>query len=262
MALECPRSPRNSARSSVPEPRTFPKLSVAAFGMLLFSPWAQSQSLVDSALRLLLGNDSNTASFDLDKVRPKPLAPDLRALIVAALPEQGRIRKLREPLQRKLDSLAGVLRIQERESVYEVCVFHAARSAFAFLGLHERTVLLISDAALDMLDAAELQASVAHEIGHEYVWREYHEALLQHDNRRLKELELYCDGVAILTLRRVGLGPAPLLSAAQKVEKFNSLNTGPAGNGERYPSAAERRKFAFAIVKWSDSHLDSNATRK
>jgi hypothetical protein len=108
-----------------------------------------------------------------------------------------------------------------------------------------------------LLDVEELQASVAHEIGHEYVWAEYLEAEKRNDERRLKELELICDGIAILTLRRAGLNPAPLLTAAQKITNYNRLSTGPAANAYRYPSADERNRFAQAIRAWADSRLES-----
>ena len=46
----------------------------------------------------------------------------------------------------------------------------------AFVGLHARTVLLISREALRLLDAKELLAIGAHELGHDYVWDDYAEA--------------------------------------------------------------------------------------
>ena len=237
----------------------FARFTAIAVGLLLFGPSGQSENLVDSALRSFLGNDSNTPGFDLDKLRPQPVAPELKALIVASLPEEGRLQKLQDPLRRKLDSLEAVLRVQQRQSVYEVRVFESEPKAFAFVGLHERAVLLISDAALILLTAEELQASVAHEVGHEYVWTEYREATKRGDNRRLKELELYCDGVAILTLRRAGVEPAPLLTATEKITNFNLLSTGQAWNAERYPSAGERRRFAQAVVNWADAHQEKVA---
>ena len=121
-------------------------------------------------------------------------------------------------------------------------------------GLHRRAVLLISDVALNLLDTAELQASVAHEIGHEYVWAEYLDAAKRNDDRRLKELELICDGVGFLTLRRAGIEPIALLTAAEKIAQFNALSTGPAANGYRYPSFEERKRFAQAIITWAGFH--------
>jgi hypothetical protein len=231
-------------------------LAAATVGLLLFSHCAHSENLVDSALRSFLGNDSNTVGFDLDKSRPQPVSAEVKVLVLVALPKEGRIQKFQDPLRRKLDSLEGVLRRQQRQSVYEVHVFKTEPQAFAFIGLHERAVLLISDAALMLLNAEELQASVAHEIGHEYIWTEYREANARHDTRRLKELELFFDGLAILTLRRAGLGAAPLLTATEKIAMFNRLTTGPAGNAERYPSADERRRFAQAVLTWAGSHFE------
>jgi hypothetical protein len=253
MPRKSQRHPKTPSFSPIPPHRI---LFGPAAGLLLFCACAQSESLVDSALRIFLGNDSNTQGFDLDKSRPKPVSPDLRARALAMLPEEGRIRKVQGSLQLKLESLEAVLHAQQRQSVYEICIFHAEPKPFAFVGLHERAAVLISDAALSLLTAEELKASVAHEIGHEYIWTEYIEGAKRGDNRRLKELELFCDGVAILTLQRVGLSPAPLLTAAERVERFNRLSTGPAGNAERYPTAGERRAFANAVISWANAHRE------
>lgn len=233
--------------------RTIRRLATAILATLLGGSNAHSQDLVDSALRFFVGNDSNTAGFDLDKARPQPVPPDFRTRVLNSLPTEGRVTKLKEPQRQKLDALGTVLRLHQRQSVYEFAVFESAPKPFAFIGLHQRAVLLISDVALNLLDAAELQASVAHEIGHEYVWAEYLEADRRNDNRRLKELELICDGVAILTLRRVGVDPASLLTGIEKIAKFNAVSTGPTEKVYRYPSAEERRRFAQALITWADS---------
>jgi hypothetical protein len=175
-----------------------------------------------------------------------------------SLPAEGRVTKLKESQQRKLDSLGVVLQLHQRQSVYEFAVYESAPKPFAFIGLHQRVVLLISDVALSSLDTAELQASTAHEIGHEYVWAENLDAVKRNDDRRLKELELICDGIAILTLRRAGIDPMALLTAAEKIAKFNALSTGPSANAHRYPSREERQKFAQAIMTWADSQRSTH----
>ena len=233
--------------------RRLPSLGTFILTTLLWSSNAHSENLVDSALRFFIGNDSNTPGFDLDKSRPQPVPPDFRASVLSSLPKDGRVTKLKEPQRQKLDALGIVLQVHRR-SVYDFVVFESAPKPFAFIGLHRRAALLISDVALDLLDAAELQASVAHEIGHEYVWAEYLDAAKRNDDRRIKELELICDGVAILTLRRVGMDPASLFTGIEKIAKFNALSTGPAANGYRYPSFEERKRFAQAIITWADFH--------
>jgi len=261
MTYKCPYHPRKQAFSSTVAGTKLVRFTAVAVGLLLFSPSAQSENLVDSALRSFLGNDSNTVGFDLDKARPQPVTPEFKANVLNSLPKEGRVTKFKEPQLRKLASLDAILQLHQRQSVYEFAVFESAPKPFAFIGLHQRAALLISDAALDLLDAEELQASVAHEIGHEYIWTENLDATKHNDGRRLKELELICDGLAILTLRRAGVGPAPLLTATEKITNFNLLSTGQAWNAERYPSAGERRRFAQAVVNWADAHQEKVAGR-
>ena len=229
------------------------RLATTTLTALLCSANAHSQNLVDSALRFFVGNDSTTAGFDLDKSRPQSVPPDFRARVLGALPKKGRITKLKDPQRQKLDSLGLVLRLHQQQPIYEFAVYESAPKTFAFIGLHQRAVLLISDIALNLLTGAELEASVAHEIGHEYVWAEYLDAARRNDDRRLKELELICDGVAILTLRRAGINPAALLTAAEKIARFNASSTGPSANAHRYPSEKERKRFAQAIIVGSGS---------
>lgn len=78
--------------TSTPVGWKFPKFAAPAIGILLFSPCAQSDNLVDSALGFFLGNDSNTARFDLDKSRPQPVTPDYKAMVLNSLPKEGRLQ--------------------------------------------------------------------------------------------------------------------------------------------------------------------------
>jgi hypothetical protein len=229
------------------------RLATAILITLPCSSNAHSQNIVDSALRFFVGNDSSTGGFDLDKSRPQPVPPDFRASVLEALPREGRITKLKEPQRQKLDSLGIVLRLHQRQPIYEFAIYESAPKPFAFIGRHQRAVLLISDIALNLLAPAELQGSVAHEIGHEYVWAEYLDAARRNDDRRLKELELICDGVAILTMQRAGIDPGALVTATEKITRFNASSTGPSANAHRYPSDGERRRFAQAIIAGTGS---------
>lgn len=240
--------------------RKLPKLAAAL--VIATSFWSlniRAEDLVDAALKFFLATDSNTAGFDLDKARPQPVSSEYITSVLNSLPKEGRITKLKEPQLQKLTSLDTILQLHRRQSVYEYVVFKAVPLPYAFIGLNHRVALLISDTALDLLNVDELQASVAHEIGHEYVWAAYLEASERNDERRLKELELICDGIGILTLQRAGLSAAPLLRAAEKVANYNRLSTGPAANGDRYPTPDERKRFAQAIRAWSDSQRESQS---
>ena len=81
--------------------------------------------------------------------------------------------------------------------------------------LYERTILVISANALTQLSAEELQALVAHEIGHETVWVDHASASARNDGRRLEDLELLCDAIAIVTLHGLNLDPSRLVTGLE-----------------------------------------------
>jgi len=219
---------------------------------VLFTFEVMGQSPVDSTLTRLLGTDPCTFALGLEKHRPSAISQDLKARILNSLPVEGEVKKLKQPAQHKLNSLQQILRAYQRQSVYEIKVIAVPQ---AFVGLHGRAVILISNTALGLLDAEELQALVAHEIGHEYVWAQYEAARDLNDRHRLQELELYCDGVAILTLGHVGLDPSRLVTGLEKAGRFNRKRFGKALNEDYYPPFTERREFAQAVTAWAAGSL-------
>jgi hypothetical protein len=182
-------------------------------------------------------------------VRPAPISPAERAQVLATLPPEGEITvpNLNTVQRRKLAAVRRVLELHGREDVYVLKVIDVRG---AFVGLHARAVVLISQQALDLLDAGQLQALVAHEIGHEYFWREYFQARRDHDGPALRQLELLCDGVAIVTLWRAGTDPAHLTSALEKMIRYNRDHFGAALNEDHYPAIGDRRAFAKRLAAW------------
>ena len=89
---------------------------------------------------------------------------------------------------------------------------------------------------------------VAHEVGHEYVWTERERAFRLGDRSRLKDLELMCDGIAIVTLQGLGMDVSRLMSGVQKISRFNRERFGTANNELDYPSLAQRQVFARAMA--------------
>jgi hypothetical protein len=140
--------------------------------------------------------------------------------------------------------LNAVLRLHQRDSVYEIKVISIPQ---AWTGLHGRAVLLISLPVLRLLESEELQALVAHEIGHEYLWQEFAVADRLKNRERLRELELACDAIAVLTLERVGVKADRLSLGLEKAFWFNRERFGWATNESSYPSLSARRKLVKAM---------------
>jgi hypothetical protein len=112
---------------------------------------------------------------------------------------------------------------------------------------------------LALWSAEELQALVAHEIGHEYTWEQYQRARGRNDTARLQQLELYSDGVSILTLAQLGVDPSTLTRALKKGIGYNRSHLGFASNEDSYPDFKRRQRFHRAIIEWiSASSMEPN----
>ena len=185
-----------------------------------------------------------------DTVRPAPVSDAERKRILATLPTKGDVRDLDSAQRKKLAALRRVLELHQREAVYVIKVMNVIEVPQAAVALHGRAVVLVSERALDLLDAEELQALVAHEVGHEYFWGEYFRARRDNGQSSLRRLELLCDGFAVITLRRAGVNPKRLTSALEKIAGYNRDRFGIAVNEGHYPAASERRRFVGHLLEW------------
>jgi hypothetical protein len=224
---------------------------IPALATLLFVSPVHGQDPVKSALASFLTTDPRTFERNLSKIRRPSIDVRVKASAVSsfyeALPENGEITALNDSSKRKVAALERVLRVHDRASAYDIKVITVQQ---AYVGLYKRAILLISEVALDVLDAEELQAIVAHEMAHEYVWERWEAAREIKDRSTLKELELYCDGIAMITLQLIGVRPARFLDGLRNIVRFNVERFGEAANDDSYPSLVEREKFAKVVAAW------------
>lgn len=218
-------------------------IPIYLFILSLASTNATAQPLALTSRDLLAAAPADLARL-LESARPSPLSAAQKALVLNTLPEKGEVTNLDSTSRQKLLALTPMLQAAKRELVYVIKVIDVPS---AVIGLHARTVLLISQMALTLLAPDELQALVAHEIGHEYVWADYERATLLADNTHLQDLELVCDILAIVTLRTVGQDGSRLVSGLEKLLRFNRERFGPAYSESRYPTLARRRAVARAV---------------
>lgn len=218
--------------------------SSCLLALALTATTAAAQPLLTARSSELLATDVVELARLVDEARPAPLPGDLRTQVLSGLPTRGELHDLDDGLRRKLGGLAPVLQVTKRESIYTIKIIDLPQAAVA---IHARTVVLISKVALELLSDDELRALVAHETGHEYVWTEYERARADGDHKRLQDLELVCDIIAVMTLRAIGQDASPLVAAIEKVTRFNRARFGSAINEATYPSVARRRSVALAL---------------
>jgi hypothetical protein len=224
-------------------------LTVFAFGVIT-SVWGERRNgttgLGSTAAKVVAHfeelKDRSLTDY-LKRIRPPIVSAGLKARIIAHLPPEGEVKQSPK-MQAKLAALAPILKYHERTSITEIKVISVGH---AFIGLHARAVLLISEHALEILTPGELQAAAAHEMGHEYFWTEYQLAREQGQNPILREIELRCDGIALITLRTLGLDSSHLISQVTKMTRFNE-RLGATASLNRYTSLNERINFIRAMT--------------
>jgi hypothetical protein len=185
-------------------------------------------------------------SFLRDR-RPASLSPALRAQVLASLPRDGELTPS-DAERAKFAALDPVFEFHDRKGLVQVKVIDVGH---AFVGLHARTVLLLSRDALSLVTPDELQALAAHELGHEFFWDEYQKALASHEEASMRELELLCDGIAVMTLRALGRAPDGLVSAVTKMTRYNE-RLGATASGGSYVSLEARRDFIEGVATLLD----------
>lgn len=226
--------------------RWFRSAAVVVLVLLSTGVIAHGQTLAFRNSRDLLVYQPAAFIELLEAARPAPVSTEDMGAILSALPPEGEVTKLGASAQQKVDAVRQLL-TSTRRDWYEIKVIDLPQAAVA---LYARTVVLISEPALELLNAAELRAMAAHEIGHEYVWIEWDRARRDADQERLKNLELVCDAIAAVTLHKIGMDPSILIAGLETIERFNRQRFGPARNENNYPTLAKRRAFARDIQQW------------
>jgi len=212
------------------------------------------------ALAFFEGHSDETIDAFLMRLRPDPLDEVSRTKVIASLPSEGEVH----PSRKNGGKLSAAQRILDYSARSGAVTIRVVDIDSAFVGLYYRTVVLVSGKALALLDADELAALVAHEMGHDDDWNEYSRAMQAHDSEKMRELELKADGLGVLTLEHLGISPDRLASAVQKVMRYNDWRDrsagatpqpGPAaGTADRYVSLDDRLAFIHAVaeIRWAD----------
>ena len=158
-----------------------------------------------------------------------------KAAALANLPPNSNVRLSAES-QAKLAALAPIFAFYDRRGVIEPRVI--GDNETTFIGLYERCALIITQKALDLLSQQEIQAVVAHELAHECYWDEYRLARESKQDDKVQEIELRCDGIAILALVRLRLNPSQIISALRKMGRYDKDSSG--ANYYRHPTSVSR----------------------
>jgi Zn-dependent protease with chaperone function len=180
----------------------------------------------------------------LRSVRPEKLSPALKSQALSMLRKEDVVTPSAEG-RIKLDATAPILNYFERSSIIELKILRVRQATSAFLA---GAAVIITEPAIEILAPEELQAVVAHELAHEYFWGEYELARQRQQYKIMHELELRCDGFAVMALSQLGLDPESLISAVTKLTRFNERQ-GISTTSDIYTSLDDRFHFIRSIIE-------------
>ena len=202
-----------------------------------------SGNVAQQALQYFAKAEKDDLAGYLKSIRPAGVSAERRVRLVASIRKEDIISPSAQR-QAKLDALRPILAYHDRADI-EVKIL---RLGLAWAGFLEGSAVVISEEAVDLLTAEELQAVVAHELGHEYFAAEYEPARSGKQYGKVKEVELRCDAVAVITMKSLGFNPNSLLSGVSKLMQFNE-GRGVRNSPDLGTSLDERRSFCQEITK-------------
>ena len=113
-----------------------------------------------------------------------------------ATPASGRRQRLSRPADQTARSRADNA-VPRAVSAIDVKVLRVGGANAAFLA---GAAILITEPALEVLSSQELQATVAHELGHHCSGVSSSSRASRGSTAKLQEIELRCNGIAVITL--------------------------------------------------------------
>jgi hypothetical protein len=226
---------------------------VAAVGSMTAARASDPDPIIQTVLHAFEDHGHQTIDAFLMSLRPAPLEPADRSQVLVTLPNDD-VR----PSRSQIEKIAAAQRVLDYSDRKGAIAIRPIIVDAAFVGLYFRAVVLASTRTLDILNAEEFAALVAHEVGHDYHWNGYWTAIEQHDVVRLRELELWSDGIAVLTLERIGIDSERLASAVEKQTHYNQVQDAVVRAGmpapaqaaaDRYVPLSQRVAFIRAIAR-------------
>jgi len=119
--------------------------------------------------------------------------------------------------------------------------------------LRERAVIVVTTKMMAITSDEEIRGIVAHELAHEYIWDEQKQAREANDESALREYELFCDAVAVVTLKEIGDDPTSYAKAIERMT-YIGITAGSATRSETrtHPSLDTRLKLIRLLCQRFD----------
>ena len=226
-------------------------LSLKALALLLICSLSGSFSLAQAGSEedheisrvesWFAGKCLDEVNLALTRLRPSAVSQSDKALLLKDLsPLIGKTRVTEKRQLRQLYTrLRATMKLYDRDQIVELIIFrHSEPIVISKAG----AVIALSTEILKIVgnDDAALIGIVAHELAHEYVALEFLEATQSKNQSRMRELELFCDAVAVIVLIDFGLDPAHYAKALSRIATYSEAAT-ELNNGQNSHPAVNAR---------------------
>lgn len=260
----------NASTTKPDSSRSRPRLRLEAVALLLFCSVSASFSLAQAGSEedreisrvesWFNGKSLDEINVALTRLRPSPVNPSDKALLLRDLPSlvvKNRVTDKRA-LRQLSARLSTLLKLYERVGIVELIIFrHSEPIVISKAG----AVIALSTEILKIVgnDDGALIGIVAHELAHEYVALELLGAMRSKNLSRMRELELFCDAVAVIVLLDLGLDPVRYANALRRIATYSEAAT-ELNNGQNSHPAVNARVRVISDI--AALHMNRTARRK
>ena len=182
-------------------------------------------------------------------MRPAAVSQADKELLMSELPLITSANRIRDQyqLERLRARALPVLKFYERDRIVELIVFKDARPiVYSKPGV----MIAISTEVLKIVgpDDAALAGIIAHESAHEYVAMQFLSAVQAQDLERFRELELFCDAVAVVVLLDLGLDPSRYAQIVRRLANHSKAAAILNDGSNSHPAVGARLRLILDIT--------------
>jgi hypothetical protein len=213
------------------------------FGISSTAVQDQKQNEISRVESVFAGKSLSEINLALAAMRPEAVSQTDKSFLMRELPlvnAQNRVEDGRQ-LGLLYARLEMTLKLFRRSGIVDLVLF---RDSGPIVYSKPGVVLVISTEVLKIVgsDDAALIGLVAHELAHEYVAMEMLSALRSRDLSKIRELELFCDAVAVVALLDLGLDPAHYGTALRRIATHSRAAAALNDGSDSHPAIAARLK--------------------
>jgi Zn-dependent protease with chaperone function len=218
----------------------------------LWVPSALAQDKTEEQIARVKANFAGKSLAEINSalasMRPEPFSESDKKKLLEDLPLVTAANRIsdRNRLEHLVARLQGALRLHGRAGIVEIIVFNDPRP---IVYNKPGVVVVLSTEVLKIVrgDDAALVGVVAHELAHEYVAMRMLYALRASDDFRIRELELFCDAVAVVTLLSLQMNPNSYSEALERICRHSQAAEHLNDGSSSHPSLDARLRLIAGI---------------